>query len=50
MMFAPPGAMTTDAPFRLPSGGRNAVRNGVSSGPEPVASGTLPGSHSGMLR
>ena len=49
MMFAPPGAMTTAAPLRLPSGGRNNVRNGASSGPLPWASGTWPGAHSGML-
>ena len=49
MMLAPPGAMMTAAPLRWPSGGRNVVRNGASSGPSPCASGTWPGAHNGML-
>src|ERR1035438_5043184 len=50
MMLEPPGATITEAAFRLPGGGRKTVRNGLSKGPSPVASGTLPGSQSGMLK
>src|SRR5450432_3400740 len=50
MMLEPPGAITTEPPLRLPSGGRKTVRNGRSSGPLPFAKGTLPGSQSGILQ
>src|SRR5260370_23406223 len=50
MMFPPPGATITEAPLVFPCGGRNTVRNGASSGPLPVATGTFPSSHKGMLK
>ena len=42
MMLEPPGAMITEPPFRLPSGGRKTVRNGLSSGPLPRRQRHLP--------
>src|SRR5580658_7286305 len=50
MMLDPPGATITEPPFRLPSGGRKTVRKGLSKGPLPTASGTLPSAHRGMLK
>ena len=39
MMLPPPGATTTEPPFRLPSGGRKTVRNGGPAGRRPSPAG-----------